>query len=184
MPVPVVPVRPIEKAQPRPDSAPRPMMLSKRPRERPREAAAPPPTEPAPPSTIDDRAAAESASGGAVAGTMGGTRTGIPGGTVGGLGTQPLTLRDVASPPEIVTRVVPDYPPLARQRGVEGQVVLEAILDRDGRIEDRVRVIRSIPLLDDAAVAAVKAWRFRPARDPDGRSVRVIMEIPVRFVLR
>ena len=67
---------------------------------------------------------------------------------------------------------------------IEGQVALEVVIDRDGRVEEAVRVTRSIPALDAAAIAAVRRWRFRPAHDHDGRTVRVIMEIPVRFVLR
>jgi protein TonB len=45
-------------------------------------------------------------------------------------------------------------------------------------------VLKSVAPLDAAAIAAVRQWRFRPARDADGRPVRVIMEVPVRFVLR
>jgi protein TonB len=67
---------------------------------------------------------------------------------------------------------------------VEGQVMLEVVLDTTGEVEDGARVVESIPLLDDAAIAAVRQWRFRPARDRDGRPVRVLMEIPVRFVLQ
>ena len=96
----------------------------------------------------------------------------------------PHPVREVAAPPELVERVVPDYPPRARAMQIEGQVALEVVIDRDGRVEEAVRVTRSIPALDAAAIAAVRRWRFRPAHDHDGRTVRVIMEIPVRFVLR
>ena len=116
--------------------------------------------------------------------TIGGTATGVASGVIGSLGTAPHALRDVAAPPELVDRVLPEYPRLARQRGLEGQVVLEVVLDQSGRVEDEIRVLRSLPLLDAAAIAAVKRWRFRPARDREGRPMRVVMEIPVRFVLR
>ncbi len=106
-------------------------------------------------------------------------------GTVGGLGDAPLTLRDVAAPPELVERIMPDYPAQARALRIEGQVVLEVVLDRAGRVEEpSIRVMRSVPMLDAAAVSAVRRWRFRPARSRDGLPVRVLMEIPVRFVLR
>jgi protein TonB len=106
-------------------------------------------------------------------------------GTVGGLGDAPLALRQVAAPPELIDRVLPDYPAQARAAHVEGQVTLEVILDRDGRVEPAsIRVTRSVPMLDAAATAAVRQWRFRPARGRDGAPVRVLMEIPVRFVLR
>lgn len=109
---------------------------------------------------------------------------GAPGGAVGGIGDAPLPLRDVAAPPELLERVIPEYPPRARAMQIEGQVTLEVVLDRDGRVEETVRVLRSVPALDAAAIAAVRRWRFRPARGRDGRPVRVVMEVPVRFVLR
>lgn len=117
-------------------------------------------------------------------GATAGSVSGVAGGAVGGLGDVALPLRAVAAPPELVARVLPDYPARARAMQIEGQVVLEVVLDRNGRIEDAIRVVHSIPALDAAAIAAVKQWRFRPARDGSGRAVRVLMEVPVRFVLR
>lgn len=114
----------------------------------------------------------------------GGGSAGAAAGSLGGLGDSPVPLQAVAVPPELVTRVVPEYPPRARALGVEGQVIVEVVLDRDGHPESEIRVVQSVALLDAAAVAAVRQWRFRPARDASGRSVRVIMQVPVRFVLR
>lgn len=113
-----------------------------------------------------------------------GASTGTGEGVTGGLGEAPLALGAVARPPELVERVTPEYPARARALEVEGQVVLEMVIDRDGRPEADVRVIRSVPMLDAAALAAVRQWRFRPARDVEGRAVRVIMQVPVRFELR
>ena len=79
---------------------------------------------------------------------------------------------------------MPDYPRQARLRGVEGLVLLEAILDLEGGIEDNIKVLQSIPSLDQAAVEALRRWRFRPARDHENQPVRVILEVPVRFVLK
>lgn len=109
---------------------------------------------------------------------------GVAGGVAGGLGDAPLALGAVARPPELVERVLPEYPARARALEVEGQVLLEVVLDREGRPETDVRVVRSVPMLDAAAIAAVRQWRFRPARDADGRAVRVVMQVPVRFELR
>ncbi len=120
----------------------------------------------------------------AVMGVQRGVPGGAPGGVAGGLGDAPLALSAVASPPELVERVVPEYPTRARALEVEGQVLLEVVLDRSGRPEPAMRVLRSIALLDEAAMTAVRQWRFRPARDAEGRPVRVVMEVPVRFVLR
>lgn len=113
----------------------------------------------------------------------GGSTNGVTSGTVGGLGDAPMPLQAVATPPELVTRVMPQYPARARALAVTGQVVIALVLDRDGRPEQDLRVVQSVPLLDAAAVEAVRQWRFRPARDAAGRPVRVIMQVPVRFVL-
>jgi protein TonB len=88
-------------------------------------------------------------------------------------------------PPILVKREVPVYPREARRRQVEGVVVIEAVVDREGRVEaDSIAVRESVALLDAAAVEAVGRWRFRPGRDRDGAAVRVLLEIPIRFVLR
>jgi protein TonB len=79
---------------------------------------------------------------------------------------------------------MPVYPPFARARGQEGVVLLRAIVDREGRIEDGVTVVQSSPTFDDAAVAAFRRWRFQPGRDESGTAVRVILEVPIRFQLR
>jgi protein TonB len=85
----------------------------------------------------------------------------------------------------LIGREVPNYPVEARRREVEGVVLLEAIVDREGRVEpESVKVLESVALLDSAAVEAVKRWRFRPGRDRSGATVRVILEIPIRFALR
>lgn len=143
-----------------------------------------PPTKPAPAAAPESTRTDAAGVGGGRGDTLGGTAEGRPGGTVGGLGDAPLALRDVAAQPELVERVLPEYPPRARTMQIEGQVVLEVVLDRRGHVEDSVRVTRSIPALDAAAITAIRQWRFRPARDREGRPVRVVMEIPVRFVLR
>jgi protein TonB len=109
---------------------------------------------------------------------------GVTGGVVGAAGKGPVPAGQVATPPSLVRRVEPKYPAEARRQEIAGLVVVEAILDRQGRVEPGVRVLRSIPTLDEEALAAVRQWRFRPARDRDGSPVRVILEVPIRFVLR
>jgi len=76
------------------------------------------------------------------------------------------------------------YPPLVRARGLEGQVVLRAIVDSTGAVEPAITVTRSIPGLDAAAIVALHRWRFEPGRDRDGRPLRVVLEVPIRFQLR
>lgn len=120
---------------------------------------------------------------GRAGGEAGGVANGVVGGVVGARGDAAVPVGQVARAPVLLERVDPVYPQLARRRRIEGLVLLEAILDRSGRIEPGVRVVRSVPSLDAAALAAVQRWRFRPARDRDGTAVRVILEIPIRFVL-
>jgi protein TonB len=117
-------------------------------------------------------------------GVIGGATGGHVGGVIGGRGIEPLPADQVANPPLLLSRVSPEYPRVARRQGIEGLVVLEAILDLNGHIEEGIKVLQSIPLLDDAAVQALRHWRFRPARDHDNQPVRVILEVPVRFVLK
>jgi protein TonB len=89
----------------------------------------------------------------------------------GGVIREPRKLRDVP----------PDYPSHARIARVEGVVILEAVLDEQGRV-DRLRVLRSVPLLDEAAMAAVRQWRYTPTL-LNGVPVPVLMTITVRFTL-
>jgi protein TonB len=122
--------------------------------------------------------------GGQAEGVAGGIRGGQIGGTVGGHGDAPIAAELAASPPQVLSRVMPEYPTAARLQRVEGQVLLRAVVDRGGQVEEHVVVARSVPLLDDAAVAALRQWRFIPGRDRDGRTVRVQIEVPMRFQLR
>ena len=117
-------------------------------------------------------------------GVTAGVEGGLPGGQVGGLGTEVTPLSKAAVAPTVAKRVVPRYPDSARMRGIEGQVVIEAIIARDGSVEPGVKIIQSIPALDDAAIEAFRQWRFTPGRDASGRPLRVILQAPVRFVLR
>ena len=83
--------------------------------------------------------------------------------------------------PRKVLHVAPIYPEIARRASVQGAVILEAILDATGRVES-VKVLHSEPLLDDAAVSAVRQWRYTPT-ELNGVPVPVLMTITVRFSL-
>jgi protein TonB len=76
----------------------------------------------------------------------------------------------------------PVYPEIARAARVEGTVVLEAVLDPSGRVTD-LRVVTSVPLLDRAALDAVRQWRYTPSVSY-GRPVSVLMTITIRFTLQ
>jgi len=83
--------------------------------------------------------------------------------------------------PEPVTRVAPVYPDLAREAGVDGTVSVQALVGKDGKVKD-VRVVKSIPMLDDAAKNAVRQWVFKPALS-NNKPVAVWVGVPVKFSL-
>lgn len=86
------------------------------------------------------------------------------------------------TPPVPLATPAPDYPELMRRVGIEGLVVLEAVIDREGHVTD-VRVLRGVnPVLDRAASEAVLRWRYQAARI-DGRSVAVYLSVTVNFRL-
>jgi TonB family protein len=114
---------------------------------------------------------------------------GIPGGWGPGGAGPDATRRDgILVPggdvhaPVLVLRVEPSYPEVERKARREGDVVLEAIITSDGEIEE-VRTVKSAgPLLDASATAAVSRWKYRPAT-LNGRAVRVLLTVTIRFRL-
>ncbi|HLI79222.1 MAG TPA: energy transducer TonB [Candidatus Binataceae bacterium] len=108
----------------------------------------------------------------------------VPSPPSAGSNDQPIDADAVAHPPEIVTYVVPIYPPKARAEGVQGRVLLSVVVDESGKVEDNIQIVDSIPMLNGAAVDAVRQWSFTPARDDKGHAVRVQLQVPVPFVLK
>jgi protein TonB len=84
--------------------------------------------------------------------------------------------------PTKIADVAPAYPAIARAAGVQGTVLLQATIGLDGRVED-LQVLRSVPLLDQAAVTAVRQWRYTPTL-LNGQPVAVVMTVTVGFRLR
>ncbi len=83
--------------------------------------------------------------------------------------------------PEAITRVNPLYPDLAREAGVDGTVMVQALVGKDGKVKD-TRVVKSIPMLDGSAVTAVRQWVFKPALS-NNKPVAVWVAVPVTFKL-
>jgi TonB family protein len=83
---------------------------------------------------------------------------------------------------EAVTRVPPDYPEEARRAHVDGVVLIHALVDREGRVRD-ARVVKSIPMLDEAAEKAVRQYVFKPAL-VNQKPVAAWVAVPVRFSLQ
>jgi protein TonB len=86
-------------------------------------------------------------------------------------GNVPLPVRTVY--------VEPVYPDAARLAGIDGMVILEALIGEDGKVMD-ARIMRSIPALDAAALAAVKQWAFAPTL-VNSVAQKVIMSVTVSF---
>ena len=107
-------------------------------------------------------------------GVEGGIPGGVIGGVVGGLPTDvpppppppaprtPVRVGGQIQAPALLHRVEPEYPPLAVKAHLQGLVILEATVDENGRVQS-VKVLRSdAPLLDGAAIDAVKQWQYSP----------------------
>jgi protein TonB len=134
--------------------------------------------------------------GGVPGGMMGGSMGGILGGVIGSV------LSSAAAPPppppkaatpkrirvggqveaaRLILQPKPEYPPLAKMARIQGTVRLEAIISKDGTIQD-LKVVSGHPLLVKAALEAVQRWRYQPTL-LNGEPVEVVTEIDVNFTL-
>lgn len=85
--------------------------------------------------------------------------------------------------PEILHQVQPRYSELARRAGVQGTVIVEAVIDEQGQVTN-VRVLRGLPMnLDRAAVEAIQQWRFKPAM-MGGHPVKIYYTLTVNFTIQ
>jgi periplasmic protein TonB len=137
--------------------------------------------------------------------TPSGVVGGVPGGVVGGIpegelsdllrskGTAPVLASTIAPAPKrrrvpariaeanLVYDVAPKYPPEAGRERIEGTVVLMAVIGKDGTVRD-VQVESGLPLLAQAAIEAVKQWRYRPYL-LNGQPVEIDSQITINFNL-
>jgi TonB family protein len=112
-----------------------------------------------------------------------GLGNGIGEGSGGGTGGGPYRPGSGIEPPRLLREVKATYTEDARRRGISGDVELEIVVTRDGGVRD-VRVLKGLGSgLDERAIAAVRQWRFSPARRL-GVPVDVIVEVGVEFTLR
>jgi protein TonB len=128
--------------------------------------------------------------GGVLGGQLGGVPGGTPGGQVGGTGNEappekpegPLRVGGDVKAPVVTHRVEPVYPDVARKAHVNGIVIVEAIINKDGEVE-QVKVVKGLPFgLSEAAEQAVKQWKFKPGT-LSGQPVEVIFNLTVNFKL-
>jgi protein TonB len=130
------------------------------------------------------------------AGVPGGVPGGIPGGAaggvIGGIVNQTAAIPKVATPQRVrvstgvatgllIKKVTPNYPPLAKQARIQGQVILQAEISKDGTIQN-LQLISGHPMLAPAAIEAVKQWRYKPYL-LNGEPVAVETQVQVNFSL-
>lgn len=94
---------------------------------------------------------------------------------------EPIPIGGVIRPPKKVFDVAPVYPTIALQARKPGLVILQAVIDERGEVRE-VTVLRSDPLFDEAARAAVRQWRFTPTL-LNGQAVPVVMSVTVTFTV-
>src|SRR5215467_7812267 len=133
------------------------------------------------------------ATGGVVGGVPGGVPGGQMGGVIGGIiSSAPVAVPKVATPQRVrvsqgvtqgllIRKVQPTYPPLARQARIQGSVLLQAEISKDGSIEN-LRLISGHPMLAPAAIEAVKQWKYKPYF-LNGEPVEVETQVTVIFSL-
>jgi protein TonB len=148
--------------------------------------------------TQDAAATPASATGGVVGGVPGGVVGGVPGGILSGVPDSthpapvlaktpaPAPVKRVRLAPRVVEAnlihdVTPIYPPEAGRARIQGSVVLLAVIGKDGSVQD-VRVESGLPILAQAAIDAVKQWRYRPYL-LNGEAVEVDSRITINFTL-
>jgi protein TonB len=129
--------------------------------------------------------------GGVPGGVEGGDSGGVIGGVLGGIGpaappppkaaVQRIRLGGNVLQAKLISEPMPTYPPLARQARIQGNVVLHAIISKDGHVE-QLSVISGHPLLIQAALDAVRQWRYQPTM-LNGDPVEVDTTITVTFTM-
>jgi periplasmic protein TonB len=131
--------------------------------------------------------------GGVPGGVAGGSMSGVLGGVIGGVATVAPIAPKVAGPkapvrvggrvkePRLIARVDPRYPPLAIQTHMQGAVVVDAVIDEHGNVVE-ARVVSGPPLLIQAAMDAVRQWKYEPTYLND-EPVPVQLNVTVQFRL-
>jgi periplasmic protein TonB len=129
-------------------------------------------------------------SGGVPGGVPGGQMGGVIGGVIGGVGGAPpppkpaqtrIRQGGAVTAASLINRVQPSYPPLARQTRISGTVRLHAIISKSGTVQ-QLEVMSGHPLLVQAALDAVRQWKYRPTT-LNGEPVEVDTTIDVIFSL-
>lgn len=109
---------------------------------------------------------------------------GIPEGPPPSEPSGPIHVGGDMNPPVKINAPQPQYTEIARKARIQGVVIVQAIIDKQGNVT-RVKLLKGLPMgLDQAAVEAIKRWRFKPATLSDGRPVSVYYTLTVNFQLQ
>lgn len=84
--------------------------------------------------------------------------------------------------PQIIRKVEPEYPELAKRAGIEGRVVVKALVNEEGKVIDAIILQSTNPIFDEPALTAARNFLFKPGRQRD-LPVKVWVVIPFRFEL-
>ena len=120
--------------------------------------------------------------GGEIGGEIGGQIGGKLGGQLGGTGDTPVRVGGNVKAPVITDRIDPQYTEVARRARIQGIVIIEAVIDRQGNVTE-ARILKGLPMgLDNEALAAIKRWKFRPGT-LNGQPVPVYYNLTINFRL-
>jgi len=140
----------------------------------------------------EDEAPPDLGAGGVPGGVPGGIPGGSTGGVIGGILAGQMAVPKVATPQRVrvsqgvstgllIKKVTPNYPQLAKQARIQGTVVLQAEISKEGTIQN-LQLISGHPMLAPAAIEAVKQWRYKPYL-LNGEPVAVETQVVVNFSL-
>ena len=133
---------------------------------------------------------------GVIGGVPGGQLGGVLGGILGGIGHAPAPAPPRPTPvahkgpyrvggkvqaPRLIRQVQPEYPPLAKQARIQGDVVIDSVIDTQGRVTE-MKVVSGSPLLVQSAIQALGQWRYQPTL-LNGQPVAVDMLVTLHFTL-
>lgn len=144
------------------------------------------------PATIEPESGIERTDEGIPGGVEGGIPGGVAGGIVGGISEvpppppppppaprRPVRVGGQINAPAVLVRVEPAYPEIAVRALIQGMVILEALVGEDGQVRE-IKVLRSVKFLDQAAVDAVKKWRYSPLL-LNGEAMPFILTVSLSF---
>jgi TonB family protein len=91
--------------------------------------------------------------------------------------------KETMKEPKVIHKVAPQYPADAKEEGVQGTVVLDALIAEDGSIRETTVKEGADARLVEAARTAVAQWRYEPVKDEDGHPIEVLFTVTINFRL-